>query len=106
MGFKLDHERALDDSKIVRTTHRPHAKVTAVENYIVLKTGRVLGPKIDLKQKAKTTKTKSQRLLNQTGTMSMQTETSSSISLEDKLGLPLRALVRGKAKRSRNTTRR
>ncbi|CAI5700430.1 unnamed protein product [Peronospora effusa] len=113
LGLKLDDERAYNKSKIKLATYRPHAKVTAVGNHIVLKTGRVLGPKIDLKQKTKKTGRNGNAKYQAahppkpvTGKMSKQTETSSTISLEDKLGLPLRALVEGQAKRSSNTTRR
>ncbi|CAI5747190.1 unnamed protein product [Peronospora destructor] len=107
LDLKLDDERAHNNPKIMLATYRPHTKVTANGNHTVLKTGRVLGPKIDSKQRVKKTgrngkaKYQTARPPKPTGKMSKQAETSSSISLEDKLGLPLRALVGDKAKRSR-----
>ncbi|KAG6616813.1 uncharacterized protein IUM83_04725 [Phytophthora cinnamomi] len=108
LGVKLDK-----NPKKQHETHRPHAKVTASGNRTVLKTGRVLGPRRDSKQKVKKAaggNNAKQQAARQpktvTKTPQKRAETSSSISLEDKLGLPLDALVGGKNKRSSGNMKR
>ncbi|KAE9040008.1 hypothetical protein PR003_g1911 [Phytophthora rubi] len=97
--------------------HRSHAKVTASGNRTVLKTGRVLGPKLDSKHQGKkaggssnSNSNAKQQAARQPKTVAKtpqkRAETSSSISLEDKLGLPLDALVGGKTKRSSGNMKR
>ncbi|CAH0482115.1 unnamed protein product [Peronospora belbahrii] len=111
LHVELDKKRVHTNSKKGLATHRSHAKVTADGHHMVLKTGRVLGPKIDkLKPKIKKTRRKNTvkhqtvPQLKTTGKMSSkQVEKDSFISLEDKLGLPLHALVGKKVKRSSRT---
>ncbi|KAL4166959.1 hypothetical protein KRP22_012446 [Phytophthora ramorum] len=107
--LKLDLQT---NPKKKHATHRPHAKVVATGSRTVLKTGRVLGPKLDAKQKAKKKSSFSgkQQAARQPKTVAKlpqkRAETSPSISLEDKLGLPLDALVGSKNKRSTSTAKR
>ncbi|KAG1707987.1 hypothetical protein DVH05_024637 [Phytophthora capsici] len=107
LGVKLDSDGRKNSKKL----HTAHAKVTAGGKHTVLKTGRVLGPKIDSKQKSKKQSNKNgkQQITRQPKTVAKVTQKRTenlSISLEDKLDLPLDALVGGKNKRSTNTNRR
>ncbi|KAE8875858.1 hypothetical protein PF005_g10291 [Phytophthora fragariae] len=105
--------------KMQHGAHRSHVKVTASGNRTVLKTGRVLGPKLDSKHQVKKasgstnnsrTSNAKQQAARQPKTVAKmpqkRAETGSSISLEDKLGLPLDALVGGKSKRSSGNMKR
>lgn len=102
VGVKLDQDQAQKNPKKQHETHRQHAKVTAGAHRTVLRTGRVLGPKLDSKQKVKKAGNggAKQQAARQPKTVAKmpqkRAETGSSISLEDKLGLPLDALVSGK----------
>ncbi|ETI41949.1 hypothetical protein F441_12799 [Phytophthora nicotianae CJ01A1] len=111
LDVKLDLDAAHKNPKKLHATHRPHAKVTASGNRTVLKTGRVLGPKLDSKQKVKkaansNTKQQAARQPKTVVKMPPKRTGSPSISLEDKLDLPLDALVGGKSKRSNIMKRR
>ncbi|KAK1937717.1 hypothetical protein P3T76_009454 [Phytophthora citrophthora] len=105
LGVKL----APDAQKKPKKLHATHAKVTAGGNRTVLKTGRVLGPKIELKQKSKKQTSSKQQTARQPKDvvkMAQKRTENPSFSLEDKLGLPLDALVGGKNKRSSSMKRR
>ncbi|GMF31314.1 unnamed protein product [Phytophthora fragariaefolia] len=112
LGVKLDLEAAHKNPKKQHETHRPHAKVTGRGSRTVLKTGRVLGPKVDAKhlKKAGGASNAKQQSARQPKTVVKMPQkragASSSISLEDKLGLPLDALVAGKPKRSNGNMKR
>ncbi|EEY54404.1 uncharacterized protein PITG_08036 [Phytophthora infestans T30-4] len=111
LGVKLDLNAALKNPKKLHATHRPHAKVTAGGHRTVLKTGRVLGPKLDSKQKGKkaantSNKQQAARQPKMVVKMPPKRTESPSISLEDKLDLPLDALVGGQNKRSNSMKRR
>ncbi|KAG7377105.1 hypothetical protein PHYPSEUDO_012155 [Phytophthora pseudosyringae] len=112
MHATLELDAPQRNPKRLHATHRPHAKVAAGGNRTVLKTGRVLGPKQNSKQKGKKTgsnNVKQQAARQPKAVVKMpqkRAEASPSISLEDKLGLPLDALVGGKSKRSSNLKRR
>ncbi|KAG6971922.1 hypothetical protein JG688_00004224 [Phytophthora aleatoria] len=111
LGVKLDLDAAQKKPKKLHATHRPHAKVTASGNRTVLKTGRVIGPKLDSKQKGKkaansNSKQQAARQPKTVVKMPQKRTESPSISLEDKLDLPLDALVGGKNKRSSSMKRR
>ncbi|OWZ01143.1 hypothetical protein PHMEG_00027532 [Phytophthora megakarya] len=99
LGIKLDGSQ---NPKKRHETHRPHAKATASGSRTVLKTGRVIGPKLDSKHKGKKTGRNNAKQPSKTvgKTLQKRKEVSSSISLEDKLGLPLDALVGGKKQSS------
>ncbi|RLN72890.1 hypothetical protein BBJ28_00017835 [Nothophytophthora sp. Chile5] len=105
--------------KKLHATHRPHAKVSAGGNHTVLKTGRVLGPKLSAStSKQPTKKAMKQQIARQpqrpAKTVVKMAPTraavtsSTPIALEEKLGLPLDALVGNpsKLKRSNNSVKR
>ena len=76
---------------------------TTSGRYIVLKTGRVLGPKMDSKLQVQKTDgpRQAKQHKSEPGTMSRKAPTpAAGVTLEDKLGLPLHALVGDKAKRT------
>jgi hypothetical protein len=105
VGVTLDAPKK--NPKKQHATRRPHAKATAGQR-TVLKTGRVLGPKVDAKLKTKKAggSAKRQAARQPKTAVKMPAETSPAISLEDRLGLPLDALVGGKNKRSSGVKRR
>ncbi|KAL3669358.1 hypothetical protein V7S43_005733 [Phytophthora oleae] len=110
LGVKLDRDVVQKNPKKL---HATHSKVAAGGKRTVLKTGRVLGPKLDLKQKRKKQNNNNGNAKQQTARqpkivvkMAQKRTESPSISLEAKLDLPLEALVGGKNKRSSSTKRR
>ncbi|CEG36349.1 uncharacterized protein PHALS_02439 [Plasmopara halstedii] len=106
LSVKIESDAAHKQQKKVYATHRPHAKVTASGFGTVLKTGRVLGPKIGLikKKTGKLPYTKLQASKMVANNLQKRA-VSRFVSLEDKLDLPLDALVNGKNKRGSNMKR-
>lgn len=107
LSIKLESDAV---HKQPKKMHRPHAKVTVKGNRTVLKTGRVLGPKLGFKKKGKekkpSIKLQAIRQPKIVAKMPQKRAKGQLVSLEDKLGLPLDALVSSTNKRSSNTIQR
>uniref|UniRef100_K3X2X8 Uncharacterized protein n=1 Tax=Globisporangium ultimum (strain ATCC 200006 / CBS 805.95 / DAOM BR144) TaxID=431595 RepID=K3X2X8_GLOUD len=101
------HPKAHMNPKKLHATHRPHGKVQASANKTIVINGRVLGPKVMSKHnKAQTTRqpqlaTKILHVGSNSKSNSKKSKpttkselTASSLALEDKLHLPLDALVK------------